>query len=719
MAQIRYVSSGPVLLHGGSGETAFTVTNAGTVAVTLALRFGTFSDDASQIALLPPKVAFSGENGAPPPPYLLPGGTARLNAIISGLSGSSVAGARIFNGDAEIGRLQAVDADAPFDIDISGSGGTDQKLVLTSGDSAVLTIRNNDSEAYPVDWDFQMNGKSVQSGELQLAPRGSSRIELLPTDDLYSWTDAIRPSSRTGTLLLSLHGPAQVAKELLPQRMLRVNLQMQKVSPAETSFWSHLLVVVLLLIGGLLSLIANFVLPGVLRKAALRRQIDEFRGRVDGVSARVSSFLRALLKLEWSLADLQLRRMQAFSFSAADSLDQVAATLDRLERRLKVTARLDELRRRLDEVSMSAPPSAVDAIDGKLQAAANNLSTLALTEEDVSAAARLLDAADVALTALSDTDSLAQEIAASFRELKVRQKTIPPAYYNDLKAALPGLFEMMNQPFDDAKNITRPMMFPVDYGIAALQLAFDYSLLQANAPAVASDSASGQSVRERLDSHQKELIGLMGTLSWPALRELRTVVQEMRENIYEQDVLDEIANAGQAEIVRDPRSVRPFVPALFSVRFKDPRFNDAASLKRLGCRWDFPGDLKEQDWQTCHFFQGNELKHGEGRNVEVTVRIESRKPPDDGKASSSPLKNTLRTAVEILRPERGSYSRALADGLRFLIAMGVALVALLAGALTQLEKLDFVPAMIAVVAIGFGADTVKNLLLQTARKASS
>jgi len=79
----------------------------------------------------------------------------------------------------------------------------------------------------------------------------------------------------------------------------------------------------------------------------------------------------------------------------------------------------------------------------------------------------------------------------------------------------------------------------------------------------------------------------------------------------------------------------------------------------------------------------------------------------------------LSTSIELHRAERPSYSRALAEGVRFLIAFGVTLAALLAGALQQLDKLDFVPAMIAVLALGFGADTIKNLLTQTAKRAAS
>ena len=42
----------------------------------------------------------------------------------------------------------------------------------------------------------------------------------------------------------------------------------------------------------------------------------------------------------------------------------------------------------------------------------------------------------------------------------------------------------------------------------------------------------------------------------------------------------------------------------------------------------------------------------------------------------------------------------------------------MSGALSQLGKLDFVPATIAIVALGFGADSIKNLLTQPRKKKS-
>jgi hypothetical protein len=707
------------------GSATFTLTNSWGASLPLTLKIGDFTDDTSQESLGQPKVTFTTETGGPVPGIILPGASVRITASISNMNRAGVASAPLMDGNNELGRLRVVDVDAPLDISI-GDLGTDERLALTHSDTTILTVKNGDGEAYPVDWTFLVDGKMLQNGELQLAPHGTAQIELIPTDDLYSWTDNVRPARRAGTLHVSLHGPPEIAKELLPDRTLPVNLLMRKLSPGWTSVWLYSFVALLLLLGGLLSLVGNSVLPNIRRKIGLRKQIDELADRTGGIEG-VDPYLRLLLRVERKRIEFLVKKSRALSLSSGETLDQGAAGVERLDKRLKATERMAELHRRLIEALTTAPVSITDEIDTKLRQAAEHLHSFALPDEEINAANRLMDTAEALLSTLSNTEALTYLIAARFRDLKVRQKSLPYTYYHDLKMALPGLFEMLNQPFEDPKNITRQMIFAIDYGIAALQLAFDYSVLRISVPASASGLALRptaepqlmKSPRERLLAHHQELITLLGTLSPSSLRELKILVQEMRENIYERDVLDEIANTGQAEVALDPKTVRPFIPSVFFVRFKDPRFNDAAAMRRLTCKWDFPNHLVETDWKACHFFQGNEVKRDEGPGVTVSVRVESNKPAESLKASSVPLKNSLSTMIEIHRSERPVYSQAFAGGTQFMIALGVAFAALLSGALQQLDKLDFVPTAIAVLALGFGADTLKNLLMQTSRKASA
>jgi hypothetical protein len=719
-AQLRFSAPDPVVLHNGNGSAAVRVFNLGTTAAPLALRAGNFVDDASQTTLPGATTTFTAVTGTALPVVIAPGGQVQLEANVSHLAGAAVASAPVFSGTNPVGRLQAVEADAPMDLLVSGPGGPGARLTLIDGANAQITVKNNDATAYPLDWSFQMDGRVLQSGELQIAPQGTARVDLLPTSDLYSWVDYVHPAEKTGQLLLALHGPPEVPREVLPQRTLQVNVRMQRLNTGWTSIWWHVFVLLVLLLGGLMSLIGNAVLPNIMRKSHLRRQVVELEERMRSLNPRVDPYLRTLLRMERKWLMLLLDRCWLIAPSAAETLDSVSVSITRLGKRLKVTERLDEMRRKLDEVIPNAPPSITDDIYTKLQQAALHLHTFGLTDEEVHAAGKVLDGEEKTFATLSDTDALARLLATNFRDLKVRQKFLPHSYYSDLKAALPGLFELLNQPFDDFRNIPRQMMFAVDFGISAIQMAFDYAILRAG---TASTSGGGQGARERLEARQKELIELLGTLSWPALHDLRALVQEMRENIYEQDVLEQISTPGQAKIVYDPRTVRAFAPILFSIRFKDPRFNDAAALKGLSFKWEFPNEMLDQDWKICHFFQGNEFQRGEGRDITVAMRVESHKSlgelaKSEGTEGARALRNSLTATIEILRRERPTYSGAFAEALRFFIAFGVALAALLSGVLNQIAKLDFVPGVVAILLLGFGVDSIKNLLVQTSRRAT-
>jgi hypothetical protein len=54
----------------------------------------------------------------------------------------------------------------------------------------------------------------------------------------------------------------------------------------------------------------------------------------------------------------------------------------------------------------------------------------------------------------------------------------------------------------------------------------------------------------------------------------------------------------------------------------------------------------------------------------------------------------------------------VAELFRLVLALGFAVLGLVAGAKDQILKLDVVPALIAVFLLGFGADQIKNLLTQ-------
>jgi hypothetical protein len=229
---------------------------------------------------------------------------------------------------------------------------------------------------------------------------------------------------------------------------------------------------------------------------------------------------------------------------------------------------------------------------------------------------------------------------------------------------------------------------------------------------------------------------MLGTLSWKSLRAATTLVQEMREDIYECDILAEIGKVREdgekrVRVEFDTQKARPYLPVYFSISFDDPRFCGAAALSRLAFKWDFPGGLTEEGSRVCHYFLGDEPMANEpeaketqhkkspkkpfrmknGRKVKITVAVQSHKNLDAADA--------IEGILEIQPPKPHQATRAFAEAVRFLIAFGVALAGLEAGAMDQLSKLDFFPATLAVVVLGFGADSIKNLLTQAPKKNGS
>ena len=442
--------------------------------------------------------------------------------------------------------------------------------------------------------------------------------------------------------------------------------------------------------------------------------------------------------------------------ASAEPLISAAASIDNLSKRLAAAERLDELRRKHDQISATAPPSVTDGIDANLQAAADLLHSINLSDTVMAAANGFFAKAQASLSMLDDTEALAKQIAGNVALVMTRLVKFPPNYYADLKASLPGIFLFADptRGYDKAENIVRPMLFAIDHGAAAIQLALDYAIVRASipimadiqdqvpAPPVVAPPAPGAALaapvkaalggpanappavpaeaalkcqphwdlaRQRLLERHCVLIELLGTLSWRALREATLLVQEMREDIYEEDVLDEISKQGQAEIVFDTQKARPFQPVFFSIKFAKSRFNDAAALQRLLCHWTFPGDLHEYTWKVCHYFQGDEQGKTPPTNLDLCATLRGQRIDESREVPAPPLTRT----IPIGRSPSRDWSRLAAEGFRFAIAFVVALAALLSGALEQLEKLDIIPASIAIIGLGFGASAIKNLLTQS------
>ncbi len=703
----------PILLRSGSGITHLILSNPTNAPIPLDLKTGPVTDSASGVRLPTPKITYALEPGeaTPPPPQLKPGQSLTLVLSVASLTGTSSAHMQLFNADTELAPLDAVALDDLLAVTIDDAGSADTPLLSVYKKPALIRLKNSSSEFLALSWTLTIDGLPEGSGEVELPPTESRQIAITPDSRAYPPTDYLRPGVQTGRLELRLKAPAGVPPDLVPMKVLPVNLLLSGSTAAWTTLLSYLFVSACLMFGGLLSILASAVLPNIMRKIDLRRRLSILANRTSSISTRVDSYLRVLLRLERKNIDVLLGRVGPFSLTAVDQFEDITVAIDRLIKRLTVAERLDELRRRFEDASATAPPSISDTIDRILDLAAGQLHSFVLPDEDIDVANDLLDKAEASMKLLDDKDAQAKLIAANFIQLKGRLKAFPSSYWPDLKKALPGIFQILSEDFDDPRNIFPPMFFAIDHDIAAAQTTLNYAMVRATIPRGMAENcdSAGHAAMARLRDHECELINLLGTLSWKSLRGAAMLVQQMREDIYEDDVLEQI-ELKRAKIVFDTQRARPFLPVYFSIAFDDPRFNGAAALDWLNIRWTFPNDLIEEGWKVCHYFQGDEA--APGARPKVAIRVEAESPRLNRKSELS-----AQIELQPSSPPR-EYSGAIAGTLRFLIAFGVALAGLESGAIDQLNKLGFLQATLAIIALGFGADAVKNLLTQSSSRPS-
>jgi hypothetical protein len=763
-AQIKIAAREPAIIRDGDGAQQMKVSNEGSAAVPLGFTVGSFYDDTARSKIEAPKITFSLDSGGNLPATLAPKQSIQAIIDFHGFTGSLTAHATLFNEGVQVAVLRLVAVDTPLNIALDGEGTANDPIPYSLNRSVTLTLKNSGKDYVTLDWKFLIGGTVEGSGTAIMIPGGLARLVFKPTDDVYADVDWLKPRKLDGLLLLRPHTPPDVDTSLFNLQPLPVSVYMDRWSPTTTQVFFASFVMVLLLLGGVLSLLSNSILPDIQTKLAYEKKVATLADRTTTISNRVNSYLRVLLDLDRRKIEMTLSDVHWFSISTGEKIDAAAADIAKLEKRLDVTETLDRLRRRFEVISAWAPPSASDRIDLSLEVAASRLRTVDLSDDVVAAVNGILAKAEGDMDSLEDLASQTKAVAENFKQIKIRLSVFPLEYYQDLRDALPGIFHMFDEPFDNPDNLVRSMLFAIDHDIFAGHIALDYAMVRAtiarSAPLPC--GTPGEAALERLRDRECRLIELLGTMSWKALRGANLLVQQMREDIYESDVLDEIKRHRdqQDRIVRiayDTMRVRPYLPIFFSLAFDNPRFANAAALHCVVFRWTFPKEFFEDSTTVCHYFAGDE--------VGVAAKFEEaaiNAPPAPLQAAISNQRQVLRKAIhkkqeqlrkkeekrrrknayftmvslEVHRPDTPGDCAVLTEAVRvdppqdwtnsrtgielarFLMAFGAALVVLEAGIMDQLKKLDLLAAIVAVVALGFGADSIKNILGQTSKSAA-
>jgi hypothetical protein len=200
---------------------------------------------------------------------------------------------------------------------------------------------------------------------------------------------------------------------------------------------------------------------------------------------------------------------------------------------------------------------------------------------------------------------------------------------------------------------------------------------------------------------QERFLMDMNSRTWNAINSARQFRQQFEENVFASEIREALEKKAFDVEISPTVQPRQFQPVVLEVLFEQSTLNDSSAKKEISCLWEFSKNVgNESGWRISHYFrnrnEANLILTFKDRNGVVITTMGSQ---------GDPYKVDIRD-----RQKETKDGRITLEIIKFLIAFVVAVLALFSGAKEQILKLDIIAGLIAVLGIGFGADTIKNLI---------
>lgn len=668
-------------------------------------------------------VMFSAESdtGAGAPDYqfsLQPRAAGRVRVIVSNLWEAGQFEAELRNNGVTIGKLGVRSYPVNVKIDSPVPGETDLNLV--SGVRSRLYLKNDDPVSYDMSYQLLIGGRHIAGKDFTIRPNGTVIVEFEPSIpiDWYDpqwylsrFQDLFKPQSGPDdVLLLYLRQSGQAASAASPIKRIPIKGSINFFAPTPRAALSYLIIVVLLTLGGLSSLILSHLLPNRLQKLDIKEQLESLARTTANLSSHVGSRLGVVVRVERSrLYDLLTSR-STISPDFAGVIAQCTQGVATLSTRIGMLQQMDLVVQRLaDLLPLGVPPTQVDQIEANLGKAAIFLGKDAPTASE-------LQSAQTAITdSASGVDTLGRANPAFGQDLADRVRAIVNDTQTNFAARptfvritriLPGPYAILRA-VPGAGPVSADQYTDADMALAKLGLMREYVQL--------AEGTMDAAMVARLSAAEPRLLGFLQLDTWDALRSARLLVREMQGDVYPQRLQQALAaSPPEASITMEPPFAYERQPLSFKVEFHSQSLDSAAAREEWSCNWDFGDGLSERGWSVSHYFLIPRAKLFR-RRLERLFTIMATFQDADGRSVVDP---TTGQRVQVSREvtvhpstlARLLGERTLTEGIRLGAALLIAVFGLVAGARDQLLKLDILPGLVAVFLVGFGADTIKNLL---------
>jgi len=562
-----------------------------------------------------------------------------------------------------------------------------------------------------------------------------AQVSLRADPDAQWFNDPQTGSARSGTRKGWLTLRFQEAAGPIHEQNLPLVIDFQ---PGAWNIFSTLAKVFLFLaLGALLSLALRVSVPNFRRKRQLKDRVTEARKRTRAISGEVDSMLRVLLRVERVTLD-QLRRTEwAIWPSYADLAQRVEQGLTVLERRIGMVQRLDiALGRRSLLLDQGVAPTRFQQIEAELTNACEALKGEQLTEADWLFTQQTLEAAEKLLRepTKEEKDAFEAALVQRWKSLLDHFKRdnngalTVPASLKEMEACFPPIGALPTTDDDGSQWVTSIGAVRADLQLTALELLREFEFF------------TRTDLDKKWDDAKEALKRLLATPAVENLQEARSWLRQMAEGISEGDILRALEQ-GAASIEKDPQTAALNEKVRWQVRLRQGALNTAAARERITCEWRFedlvspkarrprkpkpapspvsPGSnskdsseanppaatlaLVERGWQAWHYFEPGVAES----SISATFSNSKGEPLTLENKSWSQQKITPENGERKKHESRDRLSRTGLEAVQLIAALLVPLATLAlttAGGGGSSQWWDL-------VAIGFGSDTIKNILV--------
>jgi hypothetical protein len=467
---------------------------------------------------------------------------------------------------------------------------------------------------------------------------------------------------------------------------------------------SYAFLILLLIAGGLSSLILSYLLPNKLIRLDLRDKLMQLAERTADLSTRIESRLAVLVRLERSrLMDL-LRSRNVLSPDFSTIAAQCTSGIARLSSKVTVLEQMDVVLGRLQRKLAHVPPTQVDEISALLEDAGVLLGKGEVSDADIQAAGAKVEAASSLVDVLGEANDtfggkLAEMVRKLVRDLDTGAVASPT--YLALVAQLPGPNAVLRQLSPGDPVVSPDKYVDLDFALHKMYIIRAYVQMQ--------DGVADPEVKARLSTRQQTLMMYLQSTSWDGLKSARLLLHEMQDDVFPERLLETLQNGSGVSIEMDPSIAYERSPLEFYVYFHKSALNTSAAREEISVRWDFGDGLKEKGWTVSHYFQL--------RSRIDTYKVQAQFYDQNGESvidsNGEPVTVVREVKINPSEIGRGVGERTRTELLKLSAALLIAVFGLVSGAREQIAKLDILPGMVAIFLLGFSADSIKRLLTTT------